>query len=370
MAENFLDRNLQSVHDNAFPGWSKFGENVATNLPGPLGSAAKLIKGGATYGKDGTQAADFAAIIGDASSLITSCAGMAASLRVDPLGFLINQGLSFLINVCTPIKQAIDLVSGNPDALSASATKLHEVSKDLLALSKDFSTALDEELKDWDGATAEKARERLRDFDIAVQGVAGQNGDVATVLQCNSMVMKIAEDFLKGLLVDLVEWLIVTWIAAVASAPVTLGGSTAVAGSLTAAKAGQKAIEASALVKRLQKFLGLNTKFMQNIRSKLSGSEWERKFLTEGTGKAAKAASGLGGALRESVAGQGKKLVGMDKTKVWEETGKADEKVEYTDPLKIASKAAGYAKGVYLAAKYGTEGEDVSNAEMKKGLDI
>ncbi|SDN14473.1 WXG100 family type VII secretion target [Allokutzneria albata] len=370
MPENDWKGNSGALYDNAFPGWAKFGEAAATNAPGPIGAAAKLIKNGNSYGKDGTPLADIGTIISDASSLITSCTGMALNLRVDPLGWLINQGVSFLVNVITPIKAAIDLVSGNPDALSASAKNFNELSKELLALNKEFSAALSEELKGWEGIAAETARARLRQFENGVRGVAGQSGDIAMALQTSSMVMKVVEDFLKGLLTDVVEWLVITWVAALATAPATLGASTAAASALTTAKVGQKTAQTSAVVTKTWRFIELNQNFMKRTRQRLADSDWTTKFLNEGTGKGGKRAPDFHAAVETAAKDQAMKLVGLDKTKLWEESGKKDEKLEFIDPGKIIGKVSSHGKSIQLGHEYDKQGDSRPVEETKKDLDI
>lgn len=369
-------RNLGAVGRtvaNSYDG-KNYGDAVVSGLPGPITSGIKVVKGL----QGDTHPAQLAL---DATNFISSCSGTAAAIASNPLNWLIGQGLGFLMNVCTPLKQAIDLVSGNPDALKEAATRFGEVGQDVLALNQDMITALETELAGWQGQAADAARERLGRFAGGVDGVAGKAGDIAQMLQICSMVMQVVEEFIKGLLTDLIEWLIVTWVAALAAAPATFGGSTAAASGATAVQATQKTAQGAQKVSKLTQLLNKIKEFIARIQAFLKGAP---ATFMEKTGRQAFAEAQQAvarGEVRDMVLDKlaesaKKRALGAVGLGYDGETGRP--KIPTTkvgdrdlpDVGKVIGKVKGYYDGGKTAADYGSTGSDRSDRSISGDLDL
>ncbi|GAA2801775.1 WXG100 family type VII secretion target [Crossiella cryophila] len=391
---------------------------VAPNLPAGLGSAVKLADkvNKLDFNKDAvTVGLEVSAVAADATSLVSSCVGTAVSAAADPLGWLINQGLGFLMNICTPLKQAIQLVSGNSEALAKSAQGFGDLGKEIVAFGKELSATLKEDLKDWQGAAADAARTRMSRFLEGVAGAADKAGDIGGLLQISSMLMKVVEEFIRGLLADLIEWLIITWLAALATAPITLGGSTAVASGVTAYKVASTTVKTTQKVTRLSKLINKIRELITKLQGWLKTSRIGHEFMSD-SGKGGKALkdiqdsalakatgkvnkklpesakrdltreefrstleqsststlgavrAGLGHKVGESLKDQGKKLIGMDQVKTGlDSEGKPVGKV---DPSKIVGKAAGYAKDGKKALDNYNLAPDQDEEKTRRDLDL
>ncbi|MGO1049690.1 WXG100 family type VII secretion target [Crossiella sp. CA198] len=392
---------------------------VAPNLPAGLGSAVKLADkvNKLDFTKDAvTVGIEVSAVAADATSLVSSCVGTAVSAAADPLGWLINQGLGFLINICTPLKQAIQLVSGNSEALAKSAQGFADLGKEIVGLGKELSATLKEDLKDWQGTAADAARTRMAGFLAGVAGAADKAGDIGGLLQIFSMVIKVVEEFIRGLLADLIEWLIITWLAALATAPITLGGSTAVASGVTAYKVASTTVKTTQKVTRLSKLINKIKALLAKLQGWLKNSRIGQEFMNTASGKGGKGLekiqdsalakatdkvnkklpesaqreltreefrktleqsststlgavrAGLGQKVGESLKEQTKKIVGMDRVKTgFDSEGKPTDMV---DPSKIAGKAAGYAKDGKKALDHSSQGTDQDEDKTRRDLDL
>jgi hypothetical protein len=347
---------------------TNYGDRALPNMPGPAGPFAKLVIDGKAAAKSGN-GFDVTTVTADAATFITSCGTTALSVAADPLGWLINQGLGFLINVCTPLKEAIDLVSGNPDALRAAAAHFSDIGKDLEKFSSDLVTEAQQQLKDWEGDAATAAAAKIGEFAEGVLGTAGEAGNVATILQLSSMLCQVIEDFIKGLLAELVEWLIVTWLAALATAPVTFGGSTAAASAVTEVKAAETTVEATEKVGKFTKLLNKIKEILAKLQEFLTKSKIADKFWAEG-GKGGKALDKpFGKALGDATKGGAKRAFGLDETNL-QGAGAGGGDIKYTDPAKIAGKIGFYGKSVDNAVTYDGVGEDQSSEQIEHELDF
>ncbi|GGM51928.1 hypothetical protein GCM10012275_23580 [Longimycelium tulufanense] len=389
-----------------------FWDTAASNAPGPVSSGYKTIKDGLKIGSNGDDAfsitTDVTTVVTDATSFVTSCGTTAASIATDPLGWLINQGLGFLLNAITPLKEALHYVTGDPDALKAAGDKFTAIGNELVAFGREFVEQVQQELADWEGPAAQAAKAKLARFGRGVSGTADHAGDIARLLQTASIVAKVVEEFIRGLLTELVEWLIVTWLAALAAAPVTFGGSTAAAGAattgevaVTTAQAGQKISKVTQLLNKIREVIAKLQRFLKE--SKLG-----QMFMDATTGKGGKAltkaqdnavanaterAGGrltrdawrdtleegstnytrmlretFGDKVKTSAGDQLKKMVGLDKTSYG--NGPGEESTSYTDLNKIASKATGYAKDAKKIYDTTRPGENMSDSEIRRDLEF
>src|ERR1044072_6312210 len=234
-----------------------YGEKVARNLP---------VVGGAVSAGLAMSQGDWRATPVSAVGFIQSCKDTAPGLATDPLGWLIGQGLNFLITVVQPLQDLIHFVSGDGPALMNAASNFNKIGQGLAQYAETFVKDMDEQLKGWGGAAKDAARARMERFATGIGGTAGQAGDIAQLLQISSMVMTVIEEFIKALLTEFVEWLVFIWIPALAAAAPTFGGSIATAWTGTFAKGATTTAKATKQVSKLQKVLAMLKDLLEKLR--------------------------------------------------------------------------------------------------------
>lgn len=109
-----------------------------------------------------------------------------------------------------------------------------------------FDQDLASSVQSWGGQTSEVASTKLGEFANGIDGVAGQAGELAEMLMTSSMIMTIIEDIIKAILTELITWLIMIWIPALAAAVPSFGASTAAAGAATGVRVASTAGRVSA----------------------------------------------------------------------------------------------------------------------------
>lgn len=157
---------------------------------------------------------------------------------VDPLHWLISNGLDFLLSVCEPLNDMIQLVTGDSEALAAASSEFEALSRDMIQLAEETAQLLDEGLASWGGEASAAARKRLGEGLAAIKATGGEADRMRILLDLSGAVMSGAESLVRDILASLVEWLVITWLAALAAAAPTFGGSTVAASAATAAEAG------------------------------------------------------------------------------------------------------------------------------------
>jgi hypothetical protein len=233
-----------------------------------LGNAVKTYD---AFGKlgDGADGSEISSLASEGAGFVQSLGTAALGIATDPIGWLVGQGLNFLISVVQPLEDAIHFVSGDGPALSQAAENFNAIGKGVAELRKTFDEDLKASLQGWGGDASETAGTKLGEFAKGIDGVAGQAGEVAQLLQISSMVMTVIEDFVKALLTELITWLIMIWIPALAAAVPSFGASTAAAGTATAARAAATGGRVSRTIAKLRQLLDKFMGFLRNLRTRL-----------------------------------------------------------------------------------------------------
>lgn len=338
------------------------GKQAAKSVP--FGGSSYALMKDATKLGDSIKSGDGAAIAKDVVSVISDMNGFMqegmklAGAIADPLNFLISKGLGWLLDVVAPLKQAVDLVTGDPAATSKAAGAFNDIAKQTEELARTFDEQLKEGLQSWKSGAGDKAAEKLGGFHHGIESTAGTAGHIASLLQGSSMFMQVAEDIIKGILSDLIEWLVVTWIAAQLAAVPTLGASEAAAAAATPVEAGVSTAKAGNEVNKVRRVIQKIMDVLKKIRDVLGRSKIGKAFV-EG---AAKKPDSLGKAFNKAVLDNAEKAVGLDQS--------GPDGMKYTDPVKIANKAAGFIDGAIKTVTYDQRGADQKAEQTDQELDI
>ncbi|WP_312860913.1 WXG100 family type VII secretion target [Amycolatopsis endophytica] len=260
----------------------------------------------------GALAADAANTFNTATGFVNEAAGTITGIVSDPLGWLISNGVGFLISWIEPLNEALEVVTGDPEALEAGADAFNQLGADIETLRADTEQLLVDGLADWQGPGAAAAGERLAEFRDALHGTAGATGEIATLLAVSSAVMSVIKDVVTSIISDFVEWLIVTWLAALASSVVTCGGSVASAGAATAVRAGTETMKVNrwvtklkSIIDKLHDLIGRIQGFLRKIpgftklSEKLADHTLTENLTGDLVGKLKDGTTTLGGAIRE-----------------------------------------------------------------------
>ncbi|GGU74137.1 WXG100 family type VII secretion target [Lentzea flava] len=233
-----------------------------------VGGVLKSIEAQSKF-SDGKDSSETIALASEGSALIGSLGTSAYGIATDPLGWLVGQGLNFLISVVQPLEDAIHFCSGDGPALQQAAENFSNIAKGVADLRKQFDADLASAVQTWGGQTSEVAATKLGEFANGIDGVAGQAGELAQMLQISSMIMTIIEDFIKAILTELITWLIMIWIPALAAAVPSFGASTAAAGAATGVRVASTASRVSRIVARLKQFLSKIMEFLRNLGGRI-----------------------------------------------------------------------------------------------------
>src|SRR6476661_2310462 len=147
------------------------GDGVAVGAKG-FDSTKNLIKDvkAGNYLAAGKDAWDIGSLAKDVADF---AGGHSGALMDDPLAALIEAGLSFLIDLVAPLKEALDLVTGDPDGLNGKAEEWAAVAQGLRTLAPAVGEDATRTQSAWSGAAGDAFRAKVTTFERGVAGVAG-----------------------------------------------------------------------------------------------------------------------------------------------------------------------------------------------------
>lgn len=260
----------QSIADNlgVKPHDEGFGASLdrAAGMVPVAGEAYKSIKSTAQAigDVDGIGDLDDAAkqMAGSGASFIGGAYADAAMFTMDPIGYLVGAGLNMLLELVQPLQDALHYVSGDGPSLSAASDNFGQIGQGFVALAEDFQDTGDKALAEWKEEAANAAREALADFSVGIQGVGSAAGSVAEVLKIWALVMQVIEEVIKGIITELVSWLITLWLPALAASVISFGSSVAAAMTASVAKVASVFTKVSKHLGKLGKLLDELGKFL------------------------------------------------------------------------------------------------------------
>jgi uncharacterized protein YukE len=228
-----------------------------------------------------------------ANDVHSFASGQSGAMLGDPLEALIEAGLDFLLDLIAPLKEALDLVTGDPDGLNGKADEWAAVAANLRQLGPAVGQDAAATNGNWTGAAADAFRTKVGNFERGVQSVAGQADHVADVLRVSATLMDAAQGIIKGIIASWVEYAVLTEAAAAASAVFTFGASEA---------AGQAAVagEAAVACREGADTVAQATSLLERVASAVRQVEGEFSQLARALDEEASAMRAAEGSLRSA----------------------------------------------------------------------
>lgn len=208
-------------------------------------------------------------VMTDAASFTAECAMEAGMAVLDPVGWLVDNGIGIVLHLVTPLQDALHMVSGDGPALSDASDDFAAIGNGLVEYAGEFVRVADETLADWEGEASNAARNALADFAKGIEGVATSAGGVSQILKTSSMIMTVVEEVIRAIITEFVTWLIWIWVPALAASVVSLGSSIATAMSASVAKAASTFSRVTGKMGKLGELLDQILEFFKKFGSKM-----------------------------------------------------------------------------------------------------
>ncbi|NNJ62657.1 MAG: hypothetical protein HKP61_17270 [Dactylosporangium sp.] len=163
----------------------------------------------------------------------SSIGGVSASLEalgviVDPLGSLAACGVSWLIEHCKPLSDALDWLAGDPDQITAFAQTWRNISGRAGDQAQVLAEAVSGDLARWTGAAATAYRAQAGEQHAALTGLGQLTDLIGAAVEGAGLLVALTRELVRDLIAEFVSILLVRLWEWLAEEAATLGLATPV----------------------------------------------------------------------------------------------------------------------------------------------
>jgi hypothetical protein len=169
-------------------------------------------------------------------------------MAIDPLGSLVAWGVSWLMEHVKPLKEALDWLAGNPDAIAAHAATWENVSKFTLDARQQYSDAINHETTYWVGESGDAYRAHAGIHVSVMEGISTAAHGISYAVQGAGLIVGLVRGIVRDLIAQFIGTLAARLPQWLAEAGLTLGIATPVV-------IGQVANLVRTWVNKIQKFI-------------------------------------------------------------------------------------------------------------------
>jgi hypothetical protein len=219
---------------------------------------------------------------------------------MDPLGTLASAGVGWLIEHISFLKQGLDELAGNPEAVTAKAVTWSNVSKQLTTSADEYeksAATLGQSFTDGNAAAAYQAT--AKSYAATLRGAAGHAQGASTAMNIGAALAGTERGLIRDMISSFVGELIIKGIAALAASWCSFGGTvaafiadTVIEGSILAEKISTKIAKVVEKLETLAKSAG---KSKAAIESAANALKKVGKGLDKAVGKGVDVAAKLDG---------------------------------------------------------------------------
>lgn len=146
---------------------------------------------------------------------------------MDPLGTLASAGVGFLIEHISFLKDGLDKLAGNPEAVTAKAQTWQNVAKQLNQTAQTYEQSAAKAGQSYKGGGANAYQATAKSYADSLRGAAGHAQNASTAMQVGAAIVGTERGLIRDMISEFVGGLIVKGLAALATSWCSFGGTIA-----------------------------------------------------------------------------------------------------------------------------------------------
>ncbi|TVT00188.1 hypothetical protein FNH07_32470 [Amycolatopsis bartoniae] len=150
---------------------------------------------------------------GDWASVAMGAVGTALdalSMAMDPFGAILAAGVAWLMEHVGPLKEALNALAGDPDAITAQSETWKNIAGELGDIGQDLKGMVDADITGWTGPAADAYRQQSSDtmalLESAQKGADGASSGIKTAGEVVAAVRALVRDIIAELIGHLISW--------------------------------------------------------------------------------------------------------------------------------------------------------------------
>ena len=139
----------------------------------------------------------------------------AAGSVLDPFSALLANGLGWAMEYFQPLREMLDSLAGNPDAVAAHASTWNNMSGELMSAAEDLQADLKRDLPTWTGDASASYQALMVNNVEGIGGLAGTAAAMAAATEGAIGLVSLTRELVRDLIADLVARVIVWAVEAI-----------------------------------------------------------------------------------------------------------------------------------------------------------
>ncbi|MBB1157361.1 PPE domain-containing protein [Amycolatopsis dendrobii] len=148
-------------------------------------------------------------------------------VAMDPLGSLASAGVGWLIEHISFLKEGLDQLAGNPEAVTAKAVTWSNIAKQLAESADQYEQAAGKVAPNFQGQGGQAYQGRAKEYVDKLRNAAGQANGASTAMNVAGALVGTERGLIRDMISSFVGELIIKGLAALASSWCTFGGTVA-----------------------------------------------------------------------------------------------------------------------------------------------
>lgn len=144
----------------------------------------------------------------DAGMNATGVGLEALGMAMDPVGALLQYGVSWVIEHCQPLQDCLDELAGNPPVIRSYGQTWRNVGKTVGDAAEDFSRAVTADLTAWQGAAADAYRHKATEQADALAAAGTLANAIGVVVELVGELVALVRETVRDIIAILVSYLI------------------------------------------------------------------------------------------------------------------------------------------------------------------
>jgi uncharacterized protein YukE len=169
----------------------------------------------------------------------------------DPLNALVNAGVGWLLEHVSFLREPLDMLLGNPDAINAQVDTLRTAAAQVRTEARQHGANVGQRTRDWQGQAAVNYKQQMDRLTGELTALSHTLDGTATVVAVGGTLVMTVRGIVYGLISQFISDLIEEALLALASSWCTLGGSVAAFIGEAVAKAAEVASEVAGRLGKL-----------------------------------------------------------------------------------------------------------------------
>jgi uncharacterized protein YukE len=283
---------------------------------------------------------------------------------MDPLGTLASAGVGWLIEHISFLKEGLDQLAGNPEAVTAKATTWENVSKQLEQSAGQYEQAAAKVAPDFQGQGGQAYQDTAKGYAATLRGASGQAHAAGIGMNVAAALVGTERGLIRDMISSFVGELIIKGLAALAASWCTFGGTiaafiadTVVEGGILAEKIGTRIAKVVEQLEKLAKSAGKSKAAIEDAANALKKLGKAADKVTDKSVDLAANIEKKGNELTDSARAAGKPHVDesvSDKAERWKDS--AAEKMPFHDQLKPFDKFSEHGRSALSPEKWQENG--------------